>query len=86
MRMIVSGACLALVLLPLAAAAQDPAPAVKVVATATPVNPVTCRYYYYQGTVIRRQVCATKHEWERQRLFQQRLIREFQQDALIQHN
>lgn len=86
MRTTISGACVALALLPLAAAAQNSVPAVRAVSTSTATDPLVCHYYYYEGTVIRRPVCLTRHEWERQRLLQQRLIREFQQDALIQRN
>jgi hypothetical protein len=84
--MILASAFLGFALLPLAAGAQDATPPVKAVSVATPANPVVCRYYYYEGTVIRRPVCVTAHEWQRQRLLQQRLIREFQQRALIQQN
>ncbi|MGH6888848.1 MAG: hypothetical protein ACREHF_06595 [Rhizomicrobium sp.] len=92
MHKVIAGACLGLALLPPAAMAQNAAPPmqtappVHATSTAAPADPVVCRYYYHEGLVIRRPVCLTAHEWERQRLFQQRLIREFQMDALIQGN
>jgi hypothetical protein len=78
-------------LAPLAAFAADPAAAPESVPTAQTIavqqqdNPVVCNYFYYEGMVIKQQICRTKHEWERRRLAEQRFIREFQLHALTQN-
>ena len=52
------------------------------------VNPagqaLICRYYTYEGTVIRRRDCRTAHQWERLRLDTQRDVSNFQIRSLRQ--
>jgi hypothetical protein len=66
---------------PCAAQPHDAAPAVES-AGARPGEALICRYYYYQGTVIRRPVCKTEHEWIRARFQTQAEITDFQLRAL----
>jgi hypothetical protein len=67
-----------------ASAETTPAPAQPVKA-AQETNPVVCHYFYHQGELIRRPLCLTAHQWEHERLYQQRLFREYQMRALVEH-
>ena len=92
MRKFSIAAGLAVALVPLAALAaesadQPAAPAqspkaVQSVSAAENANPVSCRVLYYQGSLVRRPICLTAHEWERQRILQERLVRQFQIQTL----
>ena len=66
---------------PCAAQPHDAAPAVAS-AGARPGEALICHYYYYQGTVIRRPICKTEHEWIRARLQEQADITDFQLRSL----
>lgn len=71
-------------LAPLAAFAQqtapapDSAPAAQAASAVQPDNQIVCSYSYYQGTIIRRPVCRTRHEWNRIRRYEQDSLRDFQ--------
>ena len=80
-RLIAAGALIALIAPGAAVAQNAPAPAVQVT-TGQTSNPVICRYYYYNGQIIRKQVCLTAHEWERMRYVTQRNLIRFQIQAL----
>jgi hypothetical protein len=83
MRMIVIATAVAL-LAPAAALADPPAPAVES-AGVHQGEPLTCRYYYFDGHIIRRPVCKTEREWIRERLREQADVAQFQLRSLIQH-
>ena len=66
---------------PCAAQPHDAAPAVQS-AGANPGDALICHYYYHQGTLIRRPICKTEHEWTRTRLQAQAEITDFQLRSL----
>jgi hypothetical protein len=66
---------------PCAAQPHDVSAAVES-AAARPGEALICQYYYYQGTLIRRPICKTEHEWIRARLQQQAEVADFQLRAL----
>ena len=82
MRTIILAAAVAL-LTPAAALADPPAPAVES-AGAHSGESLICRYYYFDGQVIRRPVCKTDRQWVRERLREQADLNAFQLRALIQ--
>ncbi|HEY3778558.1 MAG TPA: hypothetical protein VGL35_10925 [Rhizomicrobium sp.] len=84
MRMFTTGATLSALLLPLAALAANTATPAQAVPAAQNANPLICHYFYHEGDLVRRPTCHTAQEWQHQRLYQQRLIREYQQRALVQ--
>ena len=92
MRMRLLGLLSGLALLgPLAALAEQPAdqqqagsPAAEQPAGQTG-DSVICHYYYYEGTVIKRQVCRSRSAWDRYRIQQEADISEFQMRTLTQH-
>ena len=89
MHISIIGLVAGLVLAPIAAQAADPTsdsqPAPQPVAL-TQQDPVVCHYMVHEGVVIARPICKTQHEWKRVQDYQQRLIRQFQQRTLAQHD
>ena len=66
---------------PCAAQPHDAAPAVETGA-AHSGETLICHYYYHDGSLIRRPICKTEHEWIRVRLREQADISEFQLRSL----
>ncbi|HEY3637336.1 MAG TPA: hypothetical protein VGK90_04225 [Rhizomicrobium sp.] len=85
MRNLLLGLTAGLALVPFNVFAADPTPTAQPVAMTQQDNPVVCHYYYYEGQVLKQQVCQTQHAWDRLRLTQQRFLMEFQLRALDQH-
>lgn len=83
MRTMFLVAAVALVL-PAAALADPPAPAIES-AGAHPGEPLICHYYYYEGRLLPRPVCKTERQWIRERLRQQQEVSDIELRGLIQH-
>ena len=66
---------------PCAAQPHDAPPAVAS-GGAQPGEPLICHYYYYDGSLLRRPICKTEHEWIRERIRQQADVMAFQLRAL----
>lgn len=89
MRTIILAAAVALVA-PVAAVADSPAAAISpapaiMSAGSHPGEPLFCKYYYFNGHIIRRPVCKTDRQWIRERLRNEAEVNNFQLRSLMQH-
>jgi hypothetical protein len=56
-------------------------------ASANPAGtPLICKYYYYNGQILRRRDCRSAHEWERVRYHTQGEIVDYQIRSELQRN
>ena len=82
MRTMMMAAAAAVALVASAAAQADPPAPVVQSAGAQPGERLICRYFYHNGTLVRRQVCKTEREWTRERSQRQADFNELQMRSL----
>jgi len=82
-------ACLGLLVPEMASAQNAPAteaaPSIVSAASNPTGSPLICKYYYYNGQILRRRDCRSAHEWERLRYQTQAEIIDYQIRSEMQH-